>query len=38
MIAWGTEIDRQVALGWVAQFLGEQSEQFPRLAAILATR
>jgi len=39
MIAWGTEIDRDAVLGWVAQFLGERSEQFTRLAALLdATR
>jgi hypothetical protein len=34
MIAWGTVIDAGAALGWVREILGEDSEQFARLAAL----
>ncbi len=36
MIRWGTEIDAAATLRWVATFLGEDSEQYARLAALLA--
>lgn len=36
MIAWGTAIDVGEALGWVGEILGEDSEQYARLAALLA--
>ncbi|HEY4915943.1 MAG TPA: hypothetical protein VIH92_03490 [Solirubrobacteraceae bacterium] len=35
MIAWGTEIDADETLGWVREILGEESEQYARLAALL---
>jgi hypothetical protein len=35
MIAWGTAIDAGGALGWVREILGEDSEQYARLAALL---
>ncbi len=35
MIAWGTTIDADEALGWVLDILGEDSEQYARLAALL---
>jgi hypothetical protein len=38
MVAWGTEIDREDALGWVAALLGDQSEQFSRLAGLLEVK
>lgn len=36
MAAWGTEIDRDLALGWVGELLGSDSEQHQRLAEVLA--
>jgi hypothetical protein len=36
MIAWGTAIDAEQALGWVREILGEDSDQHARLAALLA--
>jgi hypothetical protein len=35
MIAWGTAIDAGEALGWVREVLGEDSEQYTRLATLL---
>jgi hypothetical protein len=35
MIAWGTTIDAGEALGWVREILGENSDQYARLAALL---
>jgi hypothetical protein len=35
MIAWGTAIDAGAVLGWVREILGEDSEQYQRLAALL---
>jgi hypothetical protein len=35
MIAWGTVIDAQEALGWVGKILGRDSAQHPRLGALL---
>jgi hypothetical protein len=35
MIAWGTTIDAGETLGWVRKILGEDSEQYLRLAALL---
>jgi hypothetical protein len=35
MIAWGTAIDAGEALGWMRELLGEDSEQYRRLAALL---
>lgn len=35
MISWGTAIDASEALGWVREILGETSEQYTRLAALL---
>jgi hypothetical protein len=35
MIAWGTAVDADEALGWVREILGEDSEQYARLAALL---
>jgi hypothetical protein len=32
---WGTAIDADTALGWVAALLGEDSEQYTRLGALL---
>jgi hypothetical protein len=35
MTAWGTAIDLGETLGWVREILGETSEQYARLAALL---
>lgn len=35
MIGWGTTIDAGEVLGWVREILGEESEQYARLAALL---
>jgi hypothetical protein len=35
MIDWGTAIDAGETLGWVREILGEDSEQYARLAALL---
>jgi hypothetical protein len=35
ILRWGTEIDVAATLRWVADFLGEDSEQYTRLAALL---
>jgi hypothetical protein len=35
MIVWGTAIDADETLGWVREILGEESEQYARLAALL---
>jgi hypothetical protein len=35
MIAWGTAIDAGEALSWVREILGDASEQYARLAALL---
>ncbi len=35
MIAWGTAIDAGETLGWVREILGEDSEQYVRLAVLL---
>jgi hypothetical protein len=35
MIAWGTTIDAAEVLGWVRTILGEDSEQYARMAALL---
>jgi hypothetical protein len=35
MIAWGTTINAGAVLGWVREILGEDSEQYQRLAALL---
>jgi hypothetical protein len=35
MIAWGTTVDASETLGWVREILGEDSEQYARLAALL---
>jgi hypothetical protein len=35
MIAWGTAIDASEVLGWVREILGESSEQYARLTALL---
>ena len=35
MIAWGTAIDAPLALGWVAQILGDDAESYARLAGLL---
>jgi hypothetical protein len=35
MIAWGTEIDRTEALRWVSELVGDDSEQYFRLADLL---
>jgi hypothetical protein len=35
MIAWGTAIDADEALGWIERILGRASEQHARLAALL---
>jgi hypothetical protein len=35
MIAWGTAIDSGEVLGWVREILGEESEQYLRLAGLL---
>ncbi|MGD1057150.1 MAG: hypothetical protein ABR992_07020 [Solirubrobacteraceae bacterium] len=34
MVAWGTTIDEREVLGWVREILGEDSEQYARLAAL----
>ncbi len=34
MIAWGTAIDAGEVLGWLREILGEDSEQYARLAAL----
>jgi hypothetical protein len=36
MVHWGTEIDAAETLGWVAAILGDDSEQYARLAHVLA--
>ena len=35
MVRWGTVIDAREALGWVADILGDESEEYRRLAALL---
>jgi len=35
MIAWGTVIDTGETLGWVRMIVGEESEQYARLAVLL---
>jgi hypothetical protein len=35
MIAWGTTVDAGETLGWVRDILGEDSEQYMRLATLL---
>jgi hypothetical protein len=35
MIAWGTTIDAGEVLGWVREILGDDSEQYEWLAALL---
>jgi hypothetical protein len=35
MLAWGTAIDAGEALGWVQEILGDDSEQYGRLTALL---
>jgi hypothetical protein len=35
MLAWGTEIDADETLGWVREILGQESEQYARLAVLL---
>ncbi len=35
MVAWGTEIDEAEALGWVAEFLGQDSEPLAHLESLL---
>ena len=35
MIAWGTAIDAAEVLGWIREILGEDSEQYARIAALL---
>lgn len=37
MIAWGTVIDAAQTLGWIEQILGRVSEQYGRLATLLAS-
>ena len=37
ILRWGSEIDTAATLRWVADFLGEDSEQYARLAALLGT-
>jgi hypothetical protein len=36
MVAWGTEIERTEALGWVAEILGQGSESFAHLDGLLS--
>ena len=38
MIRWGTAIDGPLALGWVAQLLGPDAEQYTRLAGLLGEK
>jgi hypothetical protein len=35
MIAWGTAIDEAVVLSWIEEILGDASEQYARLTALL---
>jgi hypothetical protein len=35
MVAWGTEIERDVVLRWVDELLGRQSDQYGRLSELL---
>ncbi len=35
MVAWGTEIDAQEVLGWIASLLGPESEEHERLSSLL---
>ena len=35
MMAWGTQIDVPLALGWVAQILGPDTAPYARLAGLL---
>ncbi|HXN60389.1 MAG TPA: nucleotidyl transferase AbiEii/AbiGii toxin family protein [Acidimicrobiales bacterium] len=35
MVRWGTDIEADEALGWVANILGNDSEQYRKLAAII---
>ena len=35
MVRWGTVIDTGAALGWVVSILGDDSEQYTKLAAII---
>lgn len=35
MVRWGTAIDADEALGWVASILGDDSDQYGKLAAII---
>ena len=35
MVRWGTAIDADEALGWVASILGDDSDQYEKLAAII---
>lgn len=35
MLAWGTEIDAEEALGWIGDLLGPQSEEHQRLSSLL---
>jgi hypothetical protein len=37
MLSWGTEVDGALALHWVRDILGEESEQYTRLAELLST-
>ena len=37
MIAWGTEIDGPLALGWVALILGDDAEPYARLTDLLGS-
>ena len=36
MLRWGTEVDAARTLGWVGDILGPESEQYARLAGLLA--
>jgi len=36
MVAWGTEVDRTIVLGWIDELLGSGSDQHARLSELLA--
>jgi hypothetical protein len=37
MVAWGTDIDGPLALGWVARILGKDAEQYARLTELFGS-
>ena len=35
IVAWGTEVDEGTVLGWIRDLLGDESDQYARLAGLL---